>query len=253
MTSVATGVKEPRTLEKNSPRPLYAQLEEVLRADLFSKKYAPNEMIPSELELSRTYGVSRMTARAVVTQLVNEGLLRRVQGKGTFVIAPKISAKSLAYMGIREQLESLGYSTSTRLIDFKRISAGELVAKQLGVTVGDRLFFVKRLRLADSVPISLHLSYLPQALCPTLVPDNLETEQLCVILSRDFNLVSASTTETLESVVATTAEAKHLAVERRFPLLLLDDVHRTASNRAFEYTRVLFRGDKIKLHFEYAS
>ncbi|MDR1388219.1 MAG: GntR family transcriptional regulator [Propionibacteriaceae bacterium] len=243
----------PRALEKNSPKPLYAQLEEVLRAELFSKKYGPNEMIPSELELSRTYGVSRMTARAVVTQLVNEGLLRRVQGKGTFVIEPKIPAKSLAYMGIRDQLESMGYSTSTKLIEFRQTPANAQMAKHLGLALGEPLYFARRIRSVDGEPISLHVSHLPKALCPNLIPDEMETEQLCVILSREFNLTSASTTETLESVMATTAEAKLLGVDRRFPLLLLTDLHRNGTGRAFEYTKVLFRGDKIKLHFEYSS
>jgi GntR family transcriptional regulator len=227
------------------------QLEELLRAEIVSGAYGPNEMIPSEVELSRRFGISRMTARAVVTQLVNEGLLHRVQGKGTFVVEPKIQARSLAYQGIREQLESMGYSTNTQLLEFKKIPADVQLAKVFSIPKDEPLLFAKRLRSVEGTPISLHLSYVPQALAPTLQASRLEAEQLCVILAEDFSLPQRDVEESLESTLASTAEAKLLGVERRFPLLLLTDTYRSANNRVYEYTKVLFRGDKVKLHFEY--
>ena len=91
-------------LDRNNPKPLYAQFEDLLRSAIMAGEWETNHAIPSENELSRTYGLSRMTVRSVITQLVKEGLLFRVQGKGTFVAAPKITTRSPAYMGIREQL-----------------------------------------------------------------------------------------------------------------------------------------------------
>jgi GntR family transcriptional regulator len=240
-------------LDKDGPKPLYRQLEELLRAQIVQGTYRPNQMIPSEVELSRTFGISRMTARAVVTQLVQEGLLRRAQGKGTFVVEPKIEAGSLAYRGIRQQLEAMGYSTTTQLLQFTTVPADVRSAGILNVPQGEPLFFVRRLRSVEGDPISLHLSYIPRALGPTLTDDRLEDEQLCVVLAEDFNLTSHSVVETLESTQATAAEARLLGVERRFPLLLLTDTHRSVSGRAFEHTKVLFRGDKVKLRFEYGQ
>jgi GntR family transcriptional regulator len=226
-------------------------LEEILRQDIFTQKYAESGMIPSEAELSRTYGVSRMTARAVVTQLVQDGLVRRVQGKGTFLVEGKFPATTLAYAGIREQLERMGYRTQTELIDFKIVAADAALAQVFRTLPGEPLHFVKRLRCADDEPISLHLSWIPKALCPTLSPDRMETEQLCHILSEDFSLKSHSVSETLQSVVAGEKDSRHLGVDVGFPLLLLEDVNRTAANRVFEYTKVYFRGDKVQLTFEY--
>lgn len=239
------------TLVRDSPKPLYMQLEELLRADIVGGTYGTNQMIPSEIDLSRRFGVSRMTARAVVTQLVNEGLLHRVQGKGTFVVEPKIVANSLAYRGIREQLEAMGYSTTTQLLEFKTVPADVQQARHLGVPIDEPLFFAKRLRSVEGTPISLHLSHIPQALAPTLLPDRLVDEQLCIILAQDYNLVAKHVVETLESTQASSAEARLLGVERRFPLLLLEDAYSNKSGRVFEYTKVLFRGDRVKLHFEY--
>ena len=87
-------------LEKNSPKPLYQQLKDILVDAIDSEKWKANEKIPSENELSSIYGLSRMTVRSVLTDLVKEGLLYRVQGKGTFV-AEKIVTVSPSYIGIR--------------------------------------------------------------------------------------------------------------------------------------------------------
>ena len=103
-------------LEHDSAVPLYVQLEEILRAKISSGEWRPNQRIPSENELNKIYGVSRMTGRGVLTTLVNDGLLFRVQGKGTFVSPTKISTISPAYLGLREQLEAMGYETTTNLL-----------------------------------------------------------------------------------------------------------------------------------------
>ncbi len=245
--------KERAMLDKNSPKPLYAQLEEILRSSIYNNEWKPNTAIPSELELSRIYNVSRMTARAVVTQLVNDGLLRRVQGKGTFVMEKKIPTMSLAYMGVREQLERMGYQTTTRLLTFKQIPVNAHLSSICGMRQDDLVHYIERVRLIDRKPISLHRSYIPKALAPTLKTDELETEQLCVILQKEFNLKSATVSETLESVTASPDEAKILKVKKRFPLLLLEDINKVANGRVFEFTQVLFRGDMVKLKFEYTT
>ena len=103
-------------LERDNPRPLYQQLRDILVDAIESGKWGPNEKIPSENNLSATYGLSRMTVRAVLTDLVKEGLLYRVQGKGTYV-AEKIRTLSPSYIGIREQLEKKGYEVETKVLE----------------------------------------------------------------------------------------------------------------------------------------
>jgi GntR family transcriptional regulator len=92
-------------LDRNSSLPLYAQLKTIIKDKVENGEWRSNEMIPSENELASSYGISRMTARSVVTQLVTEGILYRVQGKGTFVCEDKIEMASPSYAGIRSQLE----------------------------------------------------------------------------------------------------------------------------------------------------
>lgn len=240
-------------LDRNNPKPLYAQFEDLLRTAIMAGEWETNHAIPSENELSRTYGLSRMTVRSVITQLVKEGLLFRVQGKGTFVAAPKITTRSPAYMGIREQLEEMGYEISTELKCFEVRQANAHVARALEIEKGDEVTYIERLRFAGGQPISIHRSYLPTSLCPSLSDEALESEQLCVIVEREFGMKAASVSESLESVLASAEEAAMLQIDRSYPLLLLEDVNKTVDGKIFEYTKVLFRGDKIKLHFEYQA
>jgi len=237
-------------LDRHSAVPLYAQLEEILRGKISSGQWSPGSQIPSESELVSEYGLSRMTVRTVLSALLRDGLICRVQGKGTFVSEDKISAHSPGYIGIREQLEDLGYRTETKLLWFKRETADAKTAAALG-TAGE-VFSVCRLRYADKIPISLHFSYIPCSAAPNLAAYDTESEQLCVILEKQFGLKMSSVSETLESVSAGAYEAEMLGVQKKHPLLLLEQTMKDSAYGTFEYARVLFRGDKIKLKFNYS-
>ena len=231
-------------LEKNSPKPLYQQLKDILVDAIDSEKWKANEKIPSENELSSIYGLSRMTVRSVLTDLVKEGLLYRVQGKGTFV-AEKIVTVSPSYIGIREQLEKMGYEVETRIVECQEERSSETVAKKLNLLPGESVFKIKRVRYIKGDPISLHISYINARYKEKLTVEMLEKEQLCVLLSKK------KVSETLESVVASNEEAELLAVEKGHPLLLLRDVLYDEISRPYEYTKVVFRGDRIKIRLQY--
>lgn len=239
-------------LERHNPKPLYQQLTEILRKKIEGKEWGPNEVIPSENVLSGEYGVSRMTARAVVSQFVREGLLYRVPGKGTFVAEPKITTANLTYMGIREQLERLGYQTTTKVLDVDIVPCPIRIQSVLNLDADSAVYAVRRLRSLKDSPLSIHISYIPATLCPNLENQDLVGEQLCIILDQKYGLTRKKVTETLESCVAG-SEAKLLEVKRGYPLLLLKDVISTADDVPFEYTEVFFRGDKIKIEFQYVT
>ena len=240
-------------LNRYDATPLYAQLRSIFREKISSGEWAPNTMIPSENELSRIYGISRMTVRNVITQFVTEGMLYRIQGKGTFVNDTKLEISSLQYVGIRSQLEEMGQSVTTRLITCGIIHADEYLARKLNIRAGDELYRLKRVRSVNGRPISYHKSFVPVGLCPDLDKKDLEGEQLCAIMSNDYLLTRSRVIETLESYTASTSKAKHLDVEPGFPLILLQDQIYSKDNTLFEYTRVYFRGDRVKIRIQYDS
>ena len=240
------------TLDRDASMPLYLQLAGLLRGRIERGEWQAGQKIPSENELNRLYGVSRMTARQVLAQLVNEDLLFRVQGKGTFVAHRKISTRSPAYMGIREQLEGMGYAVATEVLATNIVPADERVARALRIMPGERVHEIRRRRLLpDDEPISLHTSYVPERLAPRLGAEDLVTRQLCVVLEEDHGLRMSKVSESLESTLPNAQEARTLRIRRATPLLLL--VHEIAdpSARVFEFSRILFRGDKLRLQFHY--
>ena len=241
----------PQKLNRNGATPLYAQLHDIIRGKIISGEWTPDSMIPSENELSRVYGVSRMTIRSVITQFVSEGFLYRIQGKGTFVSAPKLEISGLHYTGIRSQLEEMGQSVSTTLLSCCRIPASGYLASKLQIPAGEEVYAIRRIRTANGIKISYHESYVPVRLCPDLDKKALEEEQLCKIISDDYLLTRSRVTETLESFTADNEKAKYLNVRPGFPLILLEDKIYSTENILFEYTQVYFRGDKVKIRIEY--
>lgn len=238
-------------LDRMSSKPLHLQMEELIRSNLQTGAWASDAPIPSENELAKEYGVSRMTVRSVVIRLCQEGLMYRIPGKGTYVAEPKIEAKSLSYAGIREQLEQQGYEVTTQIISLSMINGSADMCERFQLPPNSMLFELKRLRSIKSEPFSLHTSYMPYNQCPDLSRHDLANEQLCDVLSRHYGLNRSHTKETLESVVANEEEAFWLKIKTGHPLLLLKDTIVGENGRPYEYARVVFRGEKMKLSFEF--
>jgi GntR family transcriptional regulator len=238
-------------LDRRSALPLHTQFETILRNKIEDEEWPINSCIPSENEMSRIYGISRMTVRSVLNRLVDSGLLYRVHGKGTFVAEPKIISSPLVRYGLREQLEQMGYETITRMISFEKIAASTKIAKALNVEHGTEIFMVKRLRNVKGEPLSFHISYVPARHFPDLEKQDLEHNQMCNVIERNYNFIIQRRIETLEAVPATPEEAWLLSVHPDSSLLLLENMVYTNGDLPLEYSRIFFRGDKIKIKLEY--
>lgn len=238
-------------LNRSGPKPLYQQLEEIIKGKIETGNLLPHDMIPSENELKKEFDLSRTTVRNVITQLVGEGLLYRVPGKGTFVAEPKIPTRPMTLRGIREQLEEMGYETDTEVIEKKIIRPPAQVAAKLKIKTTDDVYFLERVRYANDEPLSLNRSYIPLKLSEGLLDMDVESMPLCDILEREYGLVLARGEETLESVQTDARDSGILGVKRGFHMLKLRYTMYTKENLPFEYSTVLFRGDRILLRFDF--
>src|SRR5271165_4384719 len=124
------------SISRFSPVPRYHQLKEILRERVRRGDWKPGDLIPSERELSETYRISRMTARQAVTDLVNEGVFYREQGKGTFVTSHKITLQLMRLTGFTEDISARGQRPSTRVIAATMCPADDITAERLRVEVG---------------------------------------------------------------------------------------------------------------------
>ncbi|HEY3544753.1 MAG TPA: GntR family transcriptional regulator [Propionicimonas sp.] len=240
-------------LDRQSSTPLHQQLEDVIQEKIANDEWPTNSQIPSENELSVTYGLSRMTTRAVITRLTIQGLLRRVPGKGTFVAAPKIENKAQLPMGIQRQLDAKGIQSQVRILSLVKVNASGQARRHLGVDFDVPIWKVERLRTINGEPLSIHLSYIPVSLCEDLDTKDLVDGQLRSVLEENYGLIPATVEESVETALATERDASLLGVRAGFTLLQLEETSRTEAGIPYEFCHVRFRGDKMKITFAFSA
>jgi GntR family transcriptional regulator len=238
-------------LDKRNALPLHIQFERIIRQKIEDEEWPVNSLIPSENELSRMYDLSRMTVRSVLNRLQMSGLICRIPGKGTFIAEPKITSEPLVRYGIREQLEAMGYETTTEVIAIRKSPSTLKVAKALGQDQRIDVFTVKRLRCIKGKPLSFHVSYLPARYFRNLEKCDLKNNQMCHLIEQKFKYPIRRRIETLEAASADLEKSQYLNVEPGFPLLLVENVVYTDKNLIIEYSQIAFRGDKYKIKMEY--
>lgn len=242
---------EKPTLLRNGATPLYVQLEDIIRSKIESGEWAVGDRVPSENELNAEHGVSRMTARAVLNALANEGLVVRVSGKGTFVAEPKIETITLGGAGFRQQLEATTDHTDTKVISLRRQFPSSRVAKALGIAETEVIYDLIRVRSNDGVPISVLHSWMPVKLIPDFELQDPETKRLTDILAEQYGLVAQRLEEQLETTYLSESVAELIDLPEGEPALLLEDHSYTEGGLCFEVCRSYFRGDKVKLRFTF--
>src|ERR1700674_1512115 len=149
------------TLERSNPLPLYYQLKEVLRQQIQAGHLAPHTAMPSEPELVARYHVSRATVRQALTELVNEGLLYRQHGKGTFVCEPRAHQTVSELTSLTSELQRRGKRPGGLLLLSELTRGSETLRKQLRLADEEQVVRLERLRSADGQSIAYEVDYLP--------------------------------------------------------------------------------------------
>lgn len=145
----------PRKLDKNSPIPLYYQIKEALQEMIDNSELSPGNPVPSERDLCERFAISRMTAGKAVTALVNEGILYRERGRGTFVAHPKSACTSSHLAGFSDNIRAAGLASRTKILLFEREEASRTIREALEIGSGEgTVFNILRLRFVEDEPFS---------------------------------------------------------------------------------------------------
>jgi GntR family transcriptional regulator len=233
-----------------SPVPLYLQIEEDIRSRIQAGVLRPLDQVLSESELAEAFGVSRMTARKSVDRLVSEGLLFRRAGKGTFVAPEKISHSASTQISFSGAMQALGLHHSTRVLEVGLAPAPKSIASALRQPEGTRLPFLRRLRYVEGEPAALHLAFLPPSLA-SILDEDLEGSLNELMTNAGARVCAAR--DTIETVPATTEDAKLLGLRRGAPLFHIEGVGLSASLEPLRYTQALYRGDRFRFAATTAS
>jgi GntR family transcriptional regulator len=235
-----------KKVNKNSPIPLYYQLKDIISDLIEDEELKPGDPIPPERELCEYHGVSRMTVNKAIANLVNEGLLYREQGKGTFVAKPKEGYQLSRLLSFTEDMKAKGFRVDTRIISFNRKSATRKIQKALNLSEKEEVFEIKRLRLVADEPYAIETAYLPVSLCEGLTKEKLDNKSLYDILLSEYGLAMEYAHQTIEAVILDEYESEILQVAEKSIALMLSRKTYLEGDKPMELTKAVYRGDKYK-------
>jgi GntR family transcriptional regulator len=245
-------------LDRNGSIPLVYQLGEAIRDKIVRGEYRLGEAIPTEEQLQRFYGVSRITVRLALAKLVNEGYIRRQQGKGTYVNPqglvtrgkPKpLSRDMFGVKSTTQIIQSAGMKVRTKVLYFARELPSVDVAKKLGISEKESVLHFERVRYADDRPLVLEKSWIPAAQCPGLKRADIKGSLYLVLFKKYHHHVAASH-QILRAVLASKLDARILDLEVGQPVMLVHGVTYLADGRAIEAEESHFRAESIEFIVE---
>ena len=247
-----TEPKELFKINRQEKAPLYDLIEQNLRQLILRGQLNQGESVPSEWELAELYGVSRLTVRNALENLTRQGWLVKRHGVGTFVAHPKVTEISPSKLSFTEQMRSIGRKPSSRLVSIRVIPTDADVASSLKLDQGQPVVEIMRVRLADNEPILLETSYLSQARFPGLeLATQLASTSLYDWLSSQYHTSVAMMDQTLEPVLLSEAQAKHLETLPGTPAMYSKVLAYTSEGVPIEYSWSVTRGDQCRFFFSF--
>lgn len=235
-----------RPLDRNSFAPLYYQLAEKIQL-LIDRDLVPGDQVPSEAELTARYNVSRNTVRQALDALAQQGFVIRVQGKGTYVSSEHNRYSLQKLVSFSEDMRRRGLHPETRFLGLATLPPPfSRLARELRLAPGELVYELRRLRLADGVPMALNTTYLPQKLFPDLTDQTLAQGSLFEYINSHLPAHVGYADRVLKSVIADDAQAELLQVEVGSPLMLVEGPGFLDNDQPVEYVITFYRGDRYE-------
>ena len=223
---------------------LYLQISQQLSKAIESGEYAPGQIIPSEPQFQKQYGVSRMTVRLAVGELVNKGYVERMRGIGTVVTYGKIEENLKRVISFSEEMQLHGITMKTAFCEIKTVTASEKIAGNLKVAVNSTVYELTRVRCVNDRPLVYSVTYLK---VPDLPLDaDLYSASLYKLLSDKYNINIARAGDQLEATLAEGIVAKYLGVAQGFPTFKRTRVAYDQHDNEVEYSICYYPGDKYR-------
>ena len=225
---------------------LYAKVEETIAAEISQGEYRPGDQLPTEDALLQRFQVSRITVRRAIQNLVSRGLLEIRRGLGTFVMSPRIEAELTKLTGFVEDMNVAGRKASARVVSQGVVAASARIAERLRLAKGTKVMQIKRVRLADGMPISFDETYLPLPLGKQIARNDLRLHPIFTLLEKEYGVPLVEADYELEAVIATKAVADALQVRVGSPIFQIERTSMTTGNQPVDYEVLSYRGDLVR-------
>lgn len=235
-------------LDSKSPIPLYFQLKSYIEEQIETGVWEAGTQIPSELELSEQFNISRTTIRQAIGDLVNERKLERIQGRGTFVSEISIEKQIERVSGFSQDMRMRGLVPTSDILNFEVVKANPTVAKALKINEGDDAILLKRLRKGNDKRIALEVVYMDYRKYKDFLSVNLANESLYEMLAKKFAVWPKYSQQVIESIKCPAEEAELLGIQKGDPVFYFHTTAFDQYDQPLEYTEGYYRGDRYILH-----
>lgn len=237
-------------LAERSPMPLYHRLYVLLRDGIASGTHPAGSVLPSEIELKETFGVSRITAKRALDELATEGLVERVRGRGTTVTgqaAALVGARPITASidGLLESLNAIGRKTSVEVIEFAYVPPPDFARIPLALEPGALVQRAVRVRSLDGGPLSQSTTYVPERIGRAYAAKDLKQTPLIDLLER-AGLVVGTADQSITATLADSLTASRLKVGVGAPLLLMKRCVKDVNGKPVQYIEILYRPDRFE-------
>lgn len=231
-------------INKDSPIPLYIQLKERLK-EYIEETLNPGDMIPTEPEIEKMYQVSRVTVRKAIDELVAVGLVKKQQGRGTFV-QEKIIQEMGSITSWTEEMKQRGHKTETKGLEIAEIVPSKKMIARLGLDKDENLICIKRIRCTDGEPIALMINYLRAKFVPGFLERGLQSESLYAELENTYGIMLERANELIGAREASELEALTLNIPPYSPVLHIARNSYLADGTPLEIVEMVARADRYQ-------
>ena len=227
-------------IDKNSPIPVYYQLKNDFIKKIASGVWKAGECISSERELCEIYDVSRMTIRQAIGELVQEGILTRKKGKGTFVCEQKVNQKDM--MSFTEMIKQSGRSLETKVVEFEIIDTPEDIQD---IFILDKLYKITRKRIVDNECIALETVYIPVDYCGHVNKEMLEGSLYKIL--EQFGYLITNSNSSIVAVNVNDEIRNLLECQKDEPILKVISKTFTSADKLLFLEEAFYKSDKFTL------
>jgi GntR family transcriptional regulator len=229
--------------------PIYIQIHNEIKRNIEANKWKIGDRIPSERELSTDFGVSRMTLRQAIQTLVDEGILERRVGSGTFVANQKVQEKMAGVTGFTDLMLAQGKVPSSKTISYHTMEPSLSEMEKLHITQDQAVLRMERIRYGDEVPICFEVATVPENIVEGLEKSEV-TSSLYRTLEQKKGLQIGKAQQTVSAMLASERIAEYLNIKRGEAILRLRQITYLQDGRPFEYVRTQYVGDRFEFYLE---
>lgn len=233
------------------PQPLYVQLADVIRERIFDGSFAAESMLPSESEMMSAYKVSRITVRQSLALLAQEGLVQRVQGKGTFVIGRPIEQNLLGLHDFSKDLLKKGFVARFEILKHECKPATPEFIELFNLQAGEKVLSIERMKYSDQTPVMLERLLIPKAIIPNFPIKDLKKKWFSEILKDEYGIEIRRVRKTVQPIFIDRSKADLLGVSPSSLGLLMDRIS-WAQDRDIPvvFTRAIVPGNHSRFYID---